>query len=89
MTQQISSWVPVPIESLAFVENVSPSFYRIAGAWTQEIHSREKVQPIFTNGGVIGDGSHRASAKRIGVTKGLKPWTALSEVWFDDVKIVV
>jgi len=89
MTQRISSWVPIPIESLAFMENVSPSFYRIVGAWTREIHSREEAQPMFTNGGVVGDGSHCASAKRLGVTKGLKPRTTFSEVWFDDVKIVI
>ena len=71
------------------MKNVSSCFYKIVGAWTQEIHSREEAQPIFTNGSVIGNGSHHTSTQWIGVTKGLKLRAAFSKVGFDDVKIVI
>jgi len=37
MAQGISSRVPIPIESFALMENMSPQFNGVVVAWTREV----------------------------------------------------
>ena len=65
MAYRISSRVPVPVKSLAFMKYMPSSLNKIFIAQAFEIFIWEKPKTEFPNWCMVGNGSSSSSAKRI------------------------